>query len=184
MVAFCHVCKKQLDGRNWVSWKALKFSPNDIKTCNILLMVLKRNATFMRVGMSKNTSHWGAGAEITWEYQNKDVFDSCDVTRGSSFLRELWNPNKPFSEMSADFGSYLGKYWSVLVPVKRIFSLKWALHNTSDKYPLNFPFKQLSRSNTFKLRVARLQFCFLRITQKRTFGIFGIIFPGTRGSKI
>ena len=66
-----------------------------------------------------------------------------DVSGGSSFLGALRNLNELFPELSADFGSYLGKYWSVFDAVKRIFlSETCSARLAWGEFPANYSFKE------------------------------------------
>ena len=117
LIAFCHVWKKQLDCRNEVSWKAARTPPQ-----------------------------WRHNQGLVWYSPHSfrmwvPYKSHADVTGGSSFFAELRNVNQPFSGEGADFGSYLGKYWSVFDAVKRVFFsetcstlLMW--NDFSANYPL------------------------------------------------
>ena len=65
-----------------------------------------------------------------------------DVIGGRSFLRELKNLNQLFSGVGADFRQFLGKYWSVLNSVKRIFfSEMSSTQFMCDEFSASYPFK-------------------------------------------
>ena len=67
---------------------------------------------------------------------------NTDVTGGNSFLRELRNLNKLFSGSGAVFRRYLGKYRSVLIPVKRIFFSEMnSTQFMGEENSANYPFK-------------------------------------------
>ena len=150
MIAFRHVLKKQLDGRNEVGWKALRSSPQWHH--NSLLSQLSHgfdetvSISFKRsivddvveCGMSR----WEL--LIVHEWMRSRLHSHVwrpDVTGGSSFLSELRNLNEPFSGLSVDFGSYLEKYRSVFDAVKRIFfSETCSTRLIGAEFPANYPF--------------------------------------------
>ena len=104
--------------------------PEISATNNSILPYLKKTVELSKDGQLAST-----GIILQWHHNSLFTFTLHNYrnpsqrrcrrhwreAQGSSFLSELWNLNEPFSGLSADFGSYLGKYVSVFDAVKSIF---------------------------------------------------------------
>ena len=121
-VAICLVLKKQFDGQNEVSWKALRCRPQWRHSIWELTNEPGFHIHILHFDfvLRSNYTKWKPFSSLSWHSPPMIVILlDHDVIGGSSFLGALRNLNKLFPKLGADFGSYLGKCWSVFVPMKK-----------------------------------------------------------------